>query len=1482
MKFSLFKKVKSILSLVLLLSLLPLSSIVYAAADFAGGDGSEGNPFQIATPAQLDNVRNHLEPGKYFILTSDIDLGNTPWIPIAYGIASGYNYSVAFLGNFSGNGHTISNLNVETTGNEGTGWRRPGGLFGHVGNGGIIENLKLVNVDVRTTANNDNYLGGLVGESDGLILNCSVTEGTGVYANGSRNTAGGLVGMQWDHGKIVNCYTDIPVSAINGETFAGGMVGCSGSNAVIANSYARGNVTGTGADRGGLIGINYSIISNCYATGLVNGGYEPLAKGAGDSFNVVADSAYYLSTVDGVTVVGYSGISAADATLKSNGFVNTLNINRSCISGLIPSNIVLHNWQVSGGMNDGYPILVEPSLNDATAGVAANISYPYSGGNGTSGSPYLISTKSDLVQLAVNTNSGSITTTDQYFSLANNINLEGLLWTPIGTTAGTAFNGVFDYNGYYISNFTLNPIIQIPTSQGGIFGYPGINAQINNYCAPVAGSGKALDFDGINDYIDVPMAIGANSLPLTMEAWVMPQVGTAQTVNNVISSDSPACYGHGFTVNVYPGGSQLIVEYHNGFRTVPDVTFSAGQWYHVAVVYTNGNYKAYVDGNLADDFSYAQGSMDGVDFIRIGKHNDEVNQYYKGALDEVRVWSTERTQQEIRNNMYKPLTGSEAGLEGYWRFDEGTGTIVYDASPTQNNGTLANMDAAADWIGSEAWKKRTTDEDTPLVIDAGYNFAGDWAAIIQTVPPSNGSLGFDPANKKLTYTPGLNWNGTDNFTYQIGGGTDSSSYAVEVTVIPMEDYTVTYNGNGNDGGSVPIDNNSYQLGWDVSVRGNTGNMVKAGCVFAGWNTEADGSGTDRAVASTFSMGSANVTLYAKWSEVAAPEAPILQSAVAGDGHVNISWSSAAGAAEYKIFQSTISGSYGTPIATVTDGVYSYDAVGLTNGITYYFVIKASNAGGDSPSSAEVNAVPKTVPEAPVNVTAAAGNGQAIVSFTAPSYNGGSPITGYVVASNPGSITAAGTDTPITVTGLTNGTAYTFTVKAVNTVGNSVDSAVSNAVTPRAPSGGSSNHTTPSANNTGTDIFVNGKAESAGTTLTTREGEKTVITIAVDEMKLEQKLEQEGSNAVVTIPINAKADVVVNRLNGQTVKNMETREAVLEIKTANVTYTLPASQINIDRVSEQIGSQVELKNIKVSVTIAEPPRDTVRIIEDTANKNSYQIVVKPVEFNITCTSGDKTIEVSRFNGYVERTAAIPEGIDPGKITTGIVLNPDGTFSHVPTRIIVIDGKYYAKINSLTNSTYSVIYSPKIFRDVETHWAKDAVNDMGSRLVIEEAGDGRFEPDRDITRAEFAAVIVRALGLKPEIGENPFSDINSTDLNREYIQTAYEYGIISGYGNREFGLMDKTTREQAITMIARAMKITGLKVDFTDGEAEKLLSGFEDADQSVEYAKNGISVCVKAGVVNGRNGNLIAPKDSITRAETAVIARRLLQKSKLIEE
>ena len=132
--------------------------------------------------------------------------------------------------------------------------------------------------------------------------------------------------------------------------------------------------------------------------------------------------------------------------------------------------------------------------------------------------------------------------------------------------------------------------------------------------------------------------------------------------------------------------------------------------------------------------------------------------------------------------------------------------------------------------------------------------------------------------------------------------------------------------------------------------------------------------------------------------------------------------------------------------------------------------------------------------------------------------------------------------------------------------------------------GSNNSNSTSQNSppaaTDVDIQVNGKTEKAGTAATTKTDDgKIVTTIIVDTRKIEQKLEQEGNGAIVTIPSNTQADVVIGELNGQMVKSMETKQAVVEVKIELAAYTLPAQQINIDAVSQLIGTQVQLKDIR---------------------------------------------------------------------------------------------------------------------------------------------------------------------------------------------------------------------------------------------------------------------------------------------------------------
>jgi fibronectin type 3 domain-containing protein len=432
------------------------------------------------------------------------------------------------------------------------------------------------------------------------------------------------------------------------------------------------------------------------------------------------------------------------------------------------------------------------------------------------------------------------------------------------------------------------------------------------------------------------------------------------------------------------------------------------------------------------------------------------------------------------------------------------------------------------------------------------------------------------------------------------------------------------------------------------------------------------------------------------------------------------------------------------------------------------------------------------------------------------------------------------------------------------------------------SSGSTGTTAPSTDapsNSGS-VVVNGNSMNAGSLETQTSNGQNVTTLTVDPADLNDILAAAGNNTTLIVPITG-ADVAIGMLNGQMIEDMQSQQITLEIRTDSASYTLPASEIDIGALSDQFGPSFNPAELVVQIQIAQPPAETIELIENTAAAGEFTIIAPPVNFTISCTYNNQTVDLSNFSSFVERAIQIPEGVDPYKVTTGIIVNLDGTVRHVPTKIEQKDGRYYAVLNSMTNSTYLLIRNMVDFTDVSAHWAKAAINDMGSRMIVTGVGNNNYAPDRDITRAEFAVIVVKALGLEIGKAKNKFrDDVRPSDWYYGYIETANAFGIINGYSETAFGPQDKITREQSMAIIANAMKIAGLKSSIVDGDTDDLLAGFADAGNISGYAKNSVALCLKAGIVTGRNSNIIAPQDYITRAETAAIVQRLLQESQLI--
>lgn len=183
---------------------------------------------------------------------------------------------------------------------------------------------------------------------------------------------------------------------------------------------------------------------------------------------------------------------------------------------------------------------------------------------------------------------------------------------------------------------------------------------------------------------------------------------------------------------------------------------------------------------------------------------------------------------------------------------------------------------------------------------------------------------------------------------------------------------------------------------------------------------------------------------------------------------------------------------------------------------------------------------------------------------------------------------------------------------------------------------------------------------------------------------------------------------------------------------------------------------------------------------------------------------------------------------------------------------------------------------IFKDIQNHWARDYINQMISRKLVSGIGENTFAPDRKATRAEFTAIIVRALDLKFVGDSNQFIDIKKNDWYYESIYAAFDNGIIKGYEGRLIGPDKVITREEAMAIIVRAMQFKKISTSIVPSEMTVVLSTFIDKTTISKWGEQAVAICVKNSIVQGNKGYIKA-NNNITRAEVATIILRMLQRA-----
>lgn len=239
-------------------------------------------------------------------------------------------------------------------------------------------------------------------------------------------------------------------------------------------------------------------------------------------------------------------------------------------------------------------------------------------------------------------------------------------------------------------------------------------------------------------------------------------------------------------------------------------------------------------------------------------------------------------------------------------------------------------------------------------------------------------------------------------------------------------------------------------------------------------------------------------------------------------------------------------------------------------------------------------------------------------------------------------------------------------------------------------------------------------------------------------------------------------------------------------------------------------------------------------------------------------------------------SIPYNPAPGELANTdfiVVLQIDNAGNATPVPTSKFDAARSEVVFTTTQSgKYAVAYVHRTFTDLDNYlWAKQHIEIMASRGIIEGRSQTIFDPGADITRADFVKLMVRTFGFTANIDSN-FVDVNPSEYYYEAIGISKKLGLIEGIGENKFNPAAKITRQEMMVIIARILRHN--KKLATVGTEDDLRK-FADKSMIAAYAVNDVADMVKGGIVEG-DGASIKPLANTTRAEAAVLLYRVYKK------
>ncbi len=402
-----------------------------------------------------------------------------------------------------------------------------------------------------------------------------------------------------------------------------------------------------------------------------------------------------------------------------------------------------------------------------------------------------------------------------------------------------------------------------------------------------------------------------------------------------------------------------------------------------------------------------------------------------------------------------------------------------------------------------------------------------------------------------------------------------------------------------------------------------------------------------------------------------------------------------------------------------------------------------------------------------------------------------------------------------------------------------------------------------------------------TTTQTINGVATQLTqVQVDATSVQQALSAlPATSQSLTISVPASAvpagGVVQVNLPPAALQAVASGAKSLSVATPSGTVTLPPAVLS--QIAAQVGSGQQ-----VTLQVNAAPASQLTEIQSSlppSQTSTLQTAGTPVDISVEITTagtqGGTVFEPSngqRVDLSLPYNSAQVTGLEALKLGVYRYDVTTKAWEYVGGSTDLATGTVLAPVGHL--STYAVLADNQTFPDIQGYWAQTDIELMVAHHVVDGMSATSFDPTGSVTRAQFAAMIARALNLPTTSTASSFSDVSPSAWYAGVVAAAAKAGIVRGYPNGTFGPDQQISRQEMAVMIVRAMRAAGQPATVLAQQVPAVLSPYGDAASAAPWARQDLAIAIEQSIVKGVTATSLAPQTFTTRAQAAVMVKRLL--------